>query len=108
MSARNPMHFHESERQVQCWIPEGAAQFVVHQTAISTYYALLFGKSLEIHSETDSSLNPQTLMSVHKIRIIAIVMRCVETLLEVIPASAMLDSREMEGTAPVGCVTNGH
>ena len=63
-------------------------------------------KSLEIHSETDSSLNPQTLMSVHKIRMIATVMQCVETLLEVIPASAMLDSREMEGSAPVGCVTS--
>ena len=40
-------------------------------------------------------------MSVHKIRMTATVMLCVETLLEAIPASAMLDSREMEGTVQV-------
>ena len=45
-------------------------------------------------------------MSVHKIRMTATVMQCVETLLEAIPASAVVDSREMEGAALVSCVTN--
>ena len=61
-----------------------------------------------MRSECDSSLNPQTLMSVHKIKMTATVMLHVETILEAIPASAVVDSREMEGTVQVGCATNGH
>ena len=53
-------------------------------------------------------MNPQTLMSVHKIWMTATVMQHVETLMGAIPASAMLDSRVMEGAAPVGCVTHCH
>ena len=45
-------------------------------------------------------------MSVHKIWMTATVMRCVETLLEAILASAVVDSWEMEGAVQVGCVTN--
>ena len=45
-------------------------------------------------------------MSVHKIWMTATVMRCVETLLEAILASAVVDSKEMEGAVQVGCVTN--
>ena len=67
---------------------------------------ICMGSSYRIYSKCGPSLNPQTLMSVHKIRMTATVMQCVETLLEAILASAVVDSREMEGTVQVGCVTN--
>ena len=59
------------------------------------------GSSYRIYSKCGPSLNPQTLMSVHKIRMTATVMQCVETLLEAIPVSAIVDSKEMEGAVQV-------